>query len=61
MAEISTLQDRPFCVDAEPYKSVLASTDDDEGFRFFRGLLAALRLSVLLYAGLGALLFPLLN
>jgi hypothetical protein len=52
---INTLQDRPFRADAERYERVLAS--EDEGIRFFRGLSVALALSMLLYAGLGALLW----
>jgi hypothetical protein len=34
---------------------------EDEGFLFVRGLSVALTLSVLLYAGLGALLWSLLT
>jgi len=56
---ISTLQDRFFRADAEPHEHVLAS--EAEEFRFFRGLLVALALSVLLYAGLGTLLWSLLT
>jgi hypothetical protein len=60
VAMISTLQDRPFRGDAEPYESVLVSTED-EGFRFFLGLLIALGLSGCLYGGMCALLLSLLN
>ena len=60
MATIQTLQDRPFRADAAPYERALASTEA-EGFRFFRGLLVALALSVLLYTGLGVLIWSLLT
>jgi hypothetical protein len=56
---ISTLRDRLFRADAEPHRRVLES--EAEGFRFFHGLLVGFALSVLLYAGLGTLLWSLLT
>jgi hypothetical protein len=60
MAMIDTLQDRPFRADAELCERVPACTED-EGFLFFRGLVAGLGVSVFLYAALGALLSSLLS
>ena len=60
MPMISILQDRPFRADAEPYERFPASSGD-EGVRFYRGLLVALGLSVLIYAGLGGLVLSMLN